>query len=172
MIALVMGVAGSGKTTVGEALAARLGWRFYDADAFHPKENVAKMAAGVPLDDADRAPWLARLAALVRDCLARGEDAVLACSALKASYRAQLGAGLPGVKVVLLTAPPEVLAQRLAHRTHFFAPSLLGSQLATLEAPAHALVVDTHAPLEEVVARIAAWLSATSPAPPPSSSRG
>jgi gluconokinase len=161
MVVIVMGVAGAGKTTVGQALATRLGWRFLDADAFHTKENVAKMAAGVALDDSDRAPWLARLGEEVRGALGRGEDTVLACSGLKASYRSLLGVGLAGVKLVLLTAPAEVLAARRAHPKHFFAPALLTSQLATLEPPLDALVVDTRASVDECVEQIVRWLPAT-----------
>jgi gluconokinase len=127
----VMGVSGSGKTTLGQALAAKLGWRFADADAFHPPANLRKMAAGRPLDDADRRPWLEAIAAWLQ--AHRDEPAVVTCSALKRAYRARLS----GVRWVYLKVPREVLAARLGARTgHFFSPALLDSQLAALEEPA------------------------------------
>ncbi len=140
MVVIVMGPAGSGKTTVGRALAAALGWPYHEGDAYHPPENVARMRAGVPLDDASRAPWLAALAAVVAGHLARGEGAVLACSALRQAYRrALVPAGAPpgAVRFVYLHADDGLLARRLAERPgHFFAPALLASQLAVLEPPA------------------------------------
>ena len=155
MVILLMGVAGAGKTTVGEALAASLGWTFRDADADHPKENVAKMARGEPLDDADRRPWLERLRARIDAALASGEGLVLACSALKERYRVLLGTGRPEVETVFLDAPAEVLAERLRARAgHFFPESLLASQLQTLEPPHDALVVDATQPVEAIVAEI------------------
>src|SRR5579883_3513106 len=130
MVILVMGVAGAGKTTVGRLLAQRLGFRFADADDLHPPENVARMRAGLPLREEDRAPWLAALRRLIDGWLEHGEDAVLACSALRASHRRQLGAGRPGVRLVFLHAPPALLAARLAARKgHFAGPALLESQL-------------------------------------------
>lgn len=133
-VIIVMGVAGSGKSTVGAWLAARLGGAFFDADDFHPPANVAKMAAGIPLDDADRAPWLARLRREVVD--PPGGPRVLACSALKRAYRRQLGAGTPGVALVYLQGSPALLGTRIAARSgHFMKPGMLASQLATLEEP-------------------------------------
>lgn len=145
---VVMGVSGSGKTTLGRALAARLGWAFFDADDFHPPGNVAKMRAGVPLTDADRAPWLARLHALLAERLAAGEPLVLACSALKASYRAALAEGLTGrLRFVYLSGEPGLIARRLrARRGHYMPAALLESQFAALEPPQDALVVDAAAP--------------------------
>lgn len=129
---VVMGVSGAGKTTVGRALAERLGLAFQDADDLHPEANVAKMAAGTPLDDADRAPWLA----VVGDALASaGEPGmVMACSALKRAYRDAIRARADDTRFVLLTAPVEVLSERIGHREgHFMPATLLDSQLATLE---------------------------------------
>jgi carbohydrate kinase (thermoresistant glucokinase family) len=142
MVLIVMGPAGAGKTTVGRHLAAALGWAFHDGDDFHPPVNVARMQAGLPLEEADRVPWLAALAALVADTVARGRRVVLACSALRRAYRHMLVAGVPGpvraaaVRVVYLDADPALLAERLTRRGgHFFAAALLPSQLAALEEP-------------------------------------
>ncbi len=147
-----MGVAGSGKTTLGQALAAAIGFRFEDADAHHPPSNVAKMAAGVPLDDADRAPWLALLATMVERAIADGTGLVLACSALRHQYRVMLGVGRREVALVHLVAPAHVLAARLEQRAgHFMPASLLGSQLAALETPDGAFALDSTRPLGELV---------------------
>ena len=161
MIVVVMGPAGAGKTTVGQALAAALGWPFHDADDFHPAANVARMAAGVALTDDDRAPWLAALAALVARYAAEGASAVLACSALRHAYRDQLVAAAPAaVRLVYLRAAPALLAERLAgRRGHYFGAGLLASQLAALEEPdahegAPVLVLDAAAPVERLVARV------------------
>ena len=154
MIIVLMGVCGSGKTTIGEALSGALGWPFYDADDFHPPANVAKMAAGTPLTDEDRAPWLARLADELRACLARGGHAVLACSALKQLYRDSLRAA-GDVRFVHLAGDQATIAARLAHRQHRYMPStLLASQFATLEAPTDALTVDIRQDIDEQVAFI------------------
>lgn len=135
-VVIVMGVAGSGKSTIGELLAVRNGGRFHDADSFHPAENIAKMAAGNPLDDADRAPWLDRLRHEVVDATPVEEFSVLACSALKRIYRERLGVGTDGVVLVYLHGTPVTLAARIAGRTgHFMKPGMLESQLATLEEP-------------------------------------
>ncbi len=137
-----MGVAGSGKSTLGRLLADRLGWEFIEGDDHHPDGNVAKMRAGQPLDDDDRAPWLARLHALLADKAARAEPAVLACSALKASYRRTLRGDLADVRFVLQFAERELLAQRLAaRRGHYFPPALLDRQLESLETPRDAIRV-------------------------------
>lgn len=131
---VVMGVSGSGKTTVGRALADRLGWAFLEGDDEHPAGNVAKMAAGEPLTDADRLPWLRRIAAWIGGCEQRGVDAVVACSALRRSYRDLLRDGHPSVVVVQVDVDPTVLRARLARRSgHWMPPELLASQLATLE---------------------------------------
>lgn len=145
-----MGVAGAGKTTVGQALAVRLGWAFQDADDLHSAAALHAMAAGRALTEADRAPWLARLATLVRTRLADGPRTVLACSALRASYRSRLHAGDPRVLVAWLDAPPDVLAARLtARKGHVAGVDLLPSQLATLEPPADALRLDATRPVAE-----------------------
>ena len=150
-----MGVAGSGKTTIGRALATALGWSFRDADEFHPPANRAKMAAGQPLTDADRAPWLAAIRAHIDDQLARGENAVVTCSALKERYRSQLVADPARVKLVHLTGDPALLEARIAgRRDHFMKPEMLASQLAALEPPHDALTVDIAAPRDTIVAYI------------------
>jgi len=163
-----MGVCGSGKTTVGRLLAGELGWIFRDGDDYHPPANVAKMAAGVPLTDADRQPWLRRLAKILRRALAAGEGMVLACSALRAAYRQLLGADRPGVLLVYLRGSPQTIAGRLAMRRHRYMPaSLLDSQFAVLEEPGDAMVVDVEWPPAEIVRRIRAavadgWMSPAS----------
>ncbi|ASR56907.1 gluconokinase [Cellulomonas sp. CW35] len=131
---VVMGVSGSGKTTVALLLAERLGWTFAEADDFHPEANVALMAAGTPLTDEDRAPWLASIAHWVSQRDAEGVSTVLTCSALRRAYRDVLRGGGGRVRFVHLAGDPEVIATRMAARTdHFMPPSLLPSQLATLE---------------------------------------
>jgi gluconokinase len=156
LVVIVMGVAGSGKTTVGAALAAARGWRFVDADDVHAPESVAKMARGEPLTDADRAPWLARLRAIVAEAVGRQQPLVLACSALKARYRATLidGDGAQ-VRIVHLAASPELLRHRLETRAgHYMKPTLLDSQLAALEAPSDALTLDASLPVATLVRSI------------------
>jgi gluconokinase len=130
-----MGVSGSGKTTVGALLAGRLGWRYAEADDFHSAANVAKMAAGHPLTDDDRWPWLRAIRAWIDGQLARGEPGVVTCSALRRVYRDLLRG--PGIQLVYLRGSRELIAQRMAARqAHFFKPGMLDSQLATLEEPA------------------------------------
>jgi gluconokinase len=154
VIVILMGVTGSGKTTVGELLAARLGWEFADADTFHPAANVEKMGRGIPLDDADRAPWLAALHAKIIEWTAQRRNVVLACSALKRSYRDQLEIG-PEVKLVYLKGSYEVIARRLrARHGHFAGEQILAGQFADLEEPDDANVVSVDAPPEEVVEEI------------------
>jgi gluconokinase len=136
-VVLVMGVSGSGKSTVGAALARRLGWPFLDADDMHPPANVAKMAAGVPLDDSDRLPWLTRIAEWIELGRSTGQAAVVGCSALKRTYRDRLREADPDLVVVHLTGERDQLQARLAQRRgHFFPAALLDAQLADLEAPA------------------------------------
>lgn len=155
MIVLVMGVAGVGKTTIGEALARAIGARFIDADDYHPPENVAKMRAGVPLDDQDRWPWLKCL----NEELRKEQRAVLACSALKESYRRRLAEGVKDFKVVYLHGSAQLIRERMKTRRHRYMPAaLLDSQLATLEPPLDAIAIDVAAPLEDSVAAIVEWL--------------
>lgn len=157
---LLMGVSGSGKTTVGAALAERLGWRFADGDDYHPPANVAKMRAGTPLNDTDREPWLDRLNALLRHSAARGEPVVLACSALRGHYRARLADRVPGLRVAHLAGDQALIEARVAARQHRYMPaSLLASQYATLEPPGDAWVIDVAQPLPAIVADLAARLS-------------
>uniref|UniRef100_UPI0038CD9B3C gluconokinase n=1 Tax=Paracoccus binzhouensis TaxID=2796149 RepID=UPI0038CD9B3C len=131
---VVMGVSGSGKSTTGGALAARMGWPFVEGDSFHPAANVAKMQAGTPLTDADREPWLRELAAEIGRNEARGQCSVIGCSALKRAYRDILRSGAPRVRFLHVHGTRRILEDRLTHREgHFFPASLLDSQLATLE---------------------------------------
>mgnify|MGYP005815350695 CR=1 FL=1 len=154
MVILLMGVSGVGKTTVGEALAQSLQWRFVDADDFHSPENRAKMHAGIPLTDADRRPWLEALHNAIAGWLAAAENIVLACSALKASYRELLLVS-DQVKLVYLHATFALIAGRLAARAgHYMNPALLKSQFDTLEEPAAALAVDVSGPVEQTVRKI------------------
>jgi len=154
MIVVLMGVCGSGKTVVGQALATDLGWPFFDGDDFHPPASVAKMAAGTPLADADRWPWLDRLAAEMAAVNERGADAVLACSALRQAYRDRIGrAG--NIRFVHLEGDYDTIAARLAARSHRYMPStLLASQLATLEEPKDAIVIDVRDSIPVQIAKI------------------
>ena len=166
MIIVVMGVAGCGKTSVGEALAERLGWVFLEGDAFHPQSNKDKMAAGNPLTDANRWPWLDRIAAEMAALAGRGDSAIVGCSALKRVYRDRLkaGAGDETVLFVHLTGSLEVHRQRIRARTgHFMPASMLDSQLATLEPPGAdegAMTVDIDQPLAAMVDQVVAGLKA------------
>lgn len=154
-VVIVMGVSGAGKSTLGSALAAALGWRFEDADTYHSPANIAKMATGVALNDDDRAEWLETLAALVAEAATDCAGLVLACSALRESYRAALGVGREEVGLVHVTAPPDVLGARLTRRAdHFMPPALLDSQLLTLEPPQAALVLEATKPVPDLVATI------------------
>ena len=150
MILIVAGVSGSGKTTVGAMLAGRLGWRFADADEFHPAANIEKMRAGTSLTDDDRWPWLRAIGAWMDERIARNESAVITCSALKRSYRDMLLGGRPQVRMVFLAADRQVLARRLAARHgHFFPQQLLGTQFADLELPRPDEHVVTIVPAED-----------------------
>jgi gluconokinase len=143
MIVVLMGVSGSGKTTVGEIVARELAWPYLDADDYHPAANVEKMRAGTPLVDADRRPWLDRINQLLSERQARGDNLVLGCSALKQAYRDRLAQGLRDVRWVHLRGSFELIQSRLQVRKHRYMPaSLLQSQFATLEPPADALTVD------------------------------
>jgi len=155
MIILLMGVTGAGKTTVGLALAKQLHWRFVDADDYHSPANIAKMRAAIPLTDADRTPWLNALHDAICGCLAAGENLVLACSALKATYRELLLVSSE-VKLVYLRATMELITARVAARTgHYMNPALVPSQFATLEEPCgDALTVDAGLSVAEIVRKI------------------
>jgi len=154
-VLIFMGVTGTGKSTVGALFAKKSGAAFFEGDDFHPPENVAKMRAGIPLTDADRAPWLTTLRDIIVRALATNTFTVLTCSALKASYRETLAAGDPRVQFVHLTGPPEVIAAHLQNRRgHFMPPALLSSQLATLEPPADALVFSCEKSPKNIVAEL------------------
>ena len=154
MIVIVIGVVGSGKTTVGSLLAHELGWQFADADDFHPSANVEKIRRGIPLDDADREPWLNRLRQAILAWIAEQRNVVLACSALKRAYRRILQAG-PEIRFVYLSGSPSLIAERLRSRQgHFANEQILASQFAALEEPGEALTVDISATPAEIVASI------------------
>lgn len=161
IVIVVMGVSGAGKTTIGRLVAERLSAAFEEGDDYHPPENVAKMHAGMPLDDADRGPWLARLNREIGAWIRAGRKTVLACSALKASYRDRLKGGQDGVAFVFLKGTEASIGERLAKRTgHYMPASLLASQLATLEEPADALVVKTDGTPEEIAGLVVDGLAA------------
>lgn len=149
---IVMGVSGSGKTSIGRSLAEHLGWDFYDADDFHPPENVAKMANGIPLDDSDRAPWLASLHDLISSSLKEDRPGVLACSALKERYRQQLLEGNENVQIIYLKGSYDLIWSRMEKRTdHYMKPHMLKSQFDALEEPVNALTIDVSMPVDEIV---------------------
>lgn len=154
MFIMITGVSGVGKTTVGKLLAQELGWRFYEGDDFHPTVNVEKMRRGEALTDADRQPWLDALRSVISAALANDENGIMACSALKRSYRAHLRVS-EQVTFVHLAAMPEVIQRRLEQRTgHFMNPSLMGSQLAAMETPQAALRLDASLPPAALVGQI------------------
>ncbi len=154
MIIILMGVTGAGKTAVGQALAAELRWRFVDGDDYHSSASVAKMKAGTPLNDADRAPWLQALRAAIVGWRDAGENVVLACSALKDMYRRILVVG-PEVRLVFLEGSYELIAQRLLQRSqHYMNPNLLRSQFDTLEEPHGVLTVDIDQSIPQIIGEI------------------
>jgi gluconokinase len=167
MVIIVMGVSGAGKTVVGQALAARLGWTFEDADAWHPAANVEKMRSGVPLNNDDRKPWLEALNRAIREWVASGRNTVLACSALKARYRETLRSGVENsgtVQFVFLKATYEQIDQRLRERRgHYMPESLLRSQFEALEEPSSdgTLIVDAYRTVPEIVDDVVARLRLT-----------
>jgi gluconokinase len=154
MIVIVMGTTGSGKTTIGSLLAKRMGWEFVDADDFHPPSNVEKMKHGIPLTDADREPWLKALHDKILEWTAEKRSVVLACSALKQSYRDELRAS-SDVKFVYLKGSYQLFSERvLARKGHFAKQDLLASQFATLEEPTDAITVDAAPPPEQIVSEL------------------
>lgn len=149
---VLMGVSGCGKTSVGQALSERVGWPFFDGDDFHPPANVAKMAAGFPLNDENRTPWLANLHDLIARHQAEGQSMLVACSALKEKYRQQLAAGNPGTVFVYLKGDFELIFARMQARAgHYMKAEMLRSQFETLEEPAEALIIDIGQPLETII---------------------
>ncbi|MCC3457495.1 gluconokinase [Microcoleus sp. PH2017_08_TRC_O_A] len=155
MIIMVMGVSGSGKTTVGKLLAESLNWDFSDADDFHPPGNIEKMSRGVPLEDADRLPWLLHLQGTIDRWLLENKNVVLACSGLKASYREMLFRDKQQMKIVYLKGDFELFAARLKTReNHYMKVDLLSSQFATLEEPENAIIIDASQQLELMVRQI------------------
>jgi gluconokinase len=162
-VLVVMGVSGAGKTTVGERIAARLGWPFVDGDDLQPKANIDRMHGGTPLTDADRAPWLAAIGAWIDARAEASEPGVVTCSALKRAYRDTLRHGRPQVRIVYLRGSKAQIAERLAHRSgHFWPAKLLDSQFADLEEPTaeeNAIVVDIAETPEAVVTAVIERLS-------------
>lgn len=159
-----MGVTGTGKTTVGRALAQATGWQFADADDFHSEANKAKMHAGIPLTDEDREPWLRSLHEQIADWHGNHINGILACSALKESYRATLMAGIPqdSIRLIYLTGPASVIQERLeARKGHYMPPSLLPSQIATLEPPRNAIEVSITQTVPAMVQQILGALQPT-----------
>jgi gluconokinase len=147
-----MGVSGCGKTTIGKALATKLGWDFYDADDFHTSENIAKMSSGISLDDYDRAPWLASLHALISTCLNENKPGVLACSALKERYRQMLLSGNQGLLIVYLKGDYDLIwARMIARSGHYMKPEMLKSQFDALDEPTNGFVVDVSLSVDEIV---------------------
>ncbi len=152
---IIMGVSGSGKTTVGSRLAHELGWTFIEGDSLHPPENIAKMSRGEPLTDSDRRPWLDRLRAVIDRMMAREEPAVMAASVLKQAYRTRLGVERDAVQLVYLRGSQAVVQRRLAQRKgHFMPPALLASQFEALEEPSNALILDIRESPASLVAEI------------------
>ena len=158
MIVVMIGVAGSGKTTIGTMLAAAMNCPFLDADTLHPEQNIHNMSRGIPLTDADRAPWLAAIHVRIVDACERGQDLVVACSALKQQYRSLLAEGVD-ITWVYLKGPIELIHTRLSRRPHhFMSADMLTSQLDAFEEPADALIVDISASPPVIVERIVALL--------------
>lgn len=156
-VVAIMGVSGSGKTTIGRALADHLGWPYQEGDALHPQSNIEKMSRGIPLEDEDRWPWLHRVAAWIDGQLAAGEPGIVTCSMLKKSYRRVVIGDRPAVKLLYLRGDKNVIAERMAQRKgHFMPPGLLDSQFAALEEPGpdeHPLILQVHGSVEDTVGR-------------------
>lgn len=168
-ILVVMGVSGSGKTTVAEKLAARLGWPMLEGDTLHPPANVAKMKSGVPLDDSDRLPWLQAIAARIDEWRRAGSPGIVTCSALKRSYRRILVGDRPEVRLVFLSGSKDLIARRMAERRgHFMPPSLLQSQLDTLEPPGpdeNPITVSVEGTPDQIAAEVLAKLGEAAGSP-------
>ena len=159
MIVVVMGVSGSGKSTIGKLLAASLNWEFSDADDFHSVANIEKMSQGIPLNDADRMPWLEKLQSAIAQWLLADKNVVLACSALKSSYRQMLWQDAEQMRLVYIKSSFELIQKRLQQRqNHFMAIDLLKSQFDTLEEPKNALTIDSNQPASVIVEQIRARL--------------
>lgn len=151
MICILMGVSGSGKSTIGQLLSQKLGWPFYDGDDFHPPENIVKMRQGIPLTDDDRHSWLSLLGTLI----SQNENAIIACSSLKESYREYLQGNRSDLIWIYLKGNYEQILERMQHRKqHFMKPEMLRSQFTTLEEPKNALVIDISRAPEEIIAQI------------------
>ena len=159
---VIMGVSGSGKSTIGELLSEQLGWPFLDGDSYHPEANVAKMSAGIPLNDDDRRPWLERLHELINEHLSQGKSVMIGCSALKESYRKILKGDLENVRFVHLEGSYELILERMMARQHFMKPAMLKSQFETLEPPKDAITVSIAEPPEVVTERIISKLISAS----------
>jgi gluconokinase len=154
VIAIIMGTTGAGKTTIGTLLAAQLSWQFTDADSFHPAANIEKMSRGIPLNDADRAPWLAAMRKAILEWIAAGKNVVLACSALKRAYRDELRPS-PEVRIIYLKGGYALFAERIHHRHgHFAGEGILAGQFADLEEPDDAITIDAAKSPDEIVAEI------------------
>lgn len=159
VVAIFMGVSGVGKTTVGQAVAERLGWSLFDGDHFHSPSNIDKMRRGIALNDDDRAAWLEALRARIRQCLDDKEPAIITCSALKKKYRDLLRSGNEGTIFVYLQAERDIVWKRIsARRGHYFGEDLLDSQYAALEEPEHAFTINAGEPLDRVAAAVTAVL--------------
>lgn len=157
-VAIVMGVSGSGKTTIAAGLARREGWLLLEGNSFHPPANIAKMKAGIPLTDEDRWPWLQAIAAREDELIGARQSAVVACSALRRTYRDVLAGGRPDTVLVYLRGSKALITERMkARKNHFMPPALLDSQFATLEEPAqdeHPIIVDIGGPAEAVIKEV------------------
>jgi gluconokinase len=159
MIIILMGVSGSGKTTIGKLLSKRLQIAFVDADDFHPQQNINKMRAGIPLTDNDRKPWLETLRKLIEEHCRKNESLILACSALKAEYRRALGVDQQAVRTVYLKGGRDLLQKRMQHRKHFFPPALIDSQLSVLEEPDSGLILYSAEEPQVLVEKIVRWVT-------------
>ncbi len=155
MIYLIMGVSGSGKTTVGQAFSQTVGYAFYDADNFHPPENIAKMSQGIPLNDSDRLPWLLAIKGVINKHQQLQKNAVITCSALKQSYRDLLQEDTTGIIWIYLKGTYETILKRIQQRSnHFMKETMLLSQFQALEEPENAMIIDINSPVEEIVEAI------------------